>query len=219
MQRGFLLAEDEALKAKLSGLSVAEKNGRKNVKLWFRQPSAERELSWPFITIDLIDVVFAAERAHSAQYFHTDGWPSEYPTMAEWAAANDVDLTNAVSVESMSWLPYDLYYQVATYTRFAQHDRELTARLLSTNYLPYRFGYLDVPADESCRWLDLEGYTSADYIDPQGKAVFRKVYNIRVSAHVPPEDPVIFYKVLAANFSLKVVGESSVNETWSHATP
>lgn len=221
MERGILLAEDEAMKSKLSGLTVAEKGGRKNVKLWFRQPSAEREQSWPFITIDLIDIVFAADRAHSAQYFHTDGWPSEYPTMTEWAAANGVDLPGTVSVEAMSWLPYDLYYQVATYTRYAQHDRELTARLLSTAYLPYRMGYLDVPADESCRWLELEGYSSADYIDAEsgGKRVFRKVFNVKVSAHMPPEDPLVFYKVRAASFTLKATNESSVNETWSHAAP
>lgn len=218
IERGFLLAEDEAVKAKLSGLTVAVRGGTKRVPVWYGMPSREREKSYPFITIDLVDIVFAEERAHSAQIMPIDYWPSEYPTFAEYATALGIPFDPATTyAEAVWWHPYDLHYQVATHCRTAQHDRELTAKLIKTKYLPDRWGYLDVPADGSSRWLDRIGYGAADYYEQAGddRPVFRKIYNISVSAHVPPEDPLIYYQVLRVATTLSAIGDSGASSSWT----
>ena len=221
-ERGLLLAEDEALKAKLSNITVAaprEKGGRKKAKVWYGMPSGEREKDYPFITIDLLDIVFAADRAHSAQIGEVDYWPSEYPTIAEWAAANNVPYDPDNNIVEATWFhPYDIYYQVATYARTAQHDREMTATLMGTAYLPDRWGYLHVPADDSHRWLDRIGFSQADFLESAGqddKRVYRKVYNVSVSAQLPPENPFLYYRVLTVATTL-IAGEGAGNTTsWS----
>ena len=223
IQRGFLLAEDEAMKAKLSGLTVAaprESGGRKRVKTYYRFPSEEMERTYPFITIERTDIAFAADRAHSAEITAIDYWPSEWETFAEYAVAHgltdfDIDLASA---EATRWHPYDIHYQVATYARSAQHDAEMTATLLGTAYLPDRWGYLDVPADGSSRWLDRVGYAQADLLEVAGgttKRTFRKIYNVTVSAHLPPEDPFVFGRVLAVMGLITVTNDSSLTATWT----
>jgi len=227
MERGFLLAEDEAMKAKLSDITVRNpkvEGGRQRVKVYYRMPTETRERTYPFITIEQTDIVFAADRAHSAEITAIDYWPSEYATFAEYAEAHgitDFDWdTN--SAEATRWHPYDIHYQVATHTRSAQHDRELTATLLGTAYLPDRWGYLHVPADESERWLDRVGYDKSDYLEPtagETKRVFRKIYNVVVSAHLPPEDPFVFGRVLVVAGVITVNGDSSLTAEWTSEAP
>jgi hypothetical protein len=205
------------MKAKLSGLTVRTKDGPKRVPVWYSMPSREREKSYPFITIDLVDIVFAEDRAHSAQIMPIDYWPSEYPSFAAYAASLSIPYDeDTMTAEAVWWHPYDLHYQVATHCRNAQHDRELTAKLIHTKYLPDRWGYLDVPADGSSRWLDRIGYGAADYYEQAGedKHVFRKIYNISVSAHVAPEDPFIYHQVLRAAMTL-TTGDSGTTTTWT----
>ena len=49
---GFLLAEDEALKQHLSGITVTDdRNEHRPVKVFFRYPEGETEKHYPFITI------------------------------------------------------------------------------------------------------------------------------------------------------------------------
>lgn len=219
---GFLLAEDEALKAKLSGLTVPVRgDADKRVKVWFRMPEREKERDYPYITIDLIDIVFAADRAHSAQVTGIDYWPSEYATFAEYAAAKLLTFDEETDVVQATWWhPYDIIYQVSTHCRSAQHDRLLTARLLGTAYLPDRWGYLHVPADDSERWLDRVGWSQADYYDDAAgtdtRRVFRKVYNVSVSAHVPPEDPFLFKQVLTVAGTLTTMDETETLATWEY---
>lgn len=220
IRRGLLLAEDEALKAKLSGLTVPVPSGEQRVKVWFGLPEKERERSYPMITIDLIDIVFAADRAHSAQLTEIDYWPSEYPTFAAYAAAKDIDFDELEDIpKALWWHPYDLYYQIRTYCRSNQHDRYLTATLLGTAYLPDRWGYLPVPADGSQRWLDRVGYSTDDYYEQAGqdqKRVFIKTYNVVVNAHIPPEDPLIYRKVLEVHGTLVDTQDPGVSAEWQH---
>lgn len=228
IERGLLLAEDEALKAKLSNITVAAPRssggggvlpGRKRVKTWFRMPETEKERDYPYITISLVDIVFAADRAHSAQIAPIDYWPSEYATFAEYAAANDIpyDAANQYA-EAVWWHPYNLFYEVTTHARTAQHDREITARLMQTSMLPDRWGYLQVPADGSERHLVREGWSQADFYEGVGadsKRVFRKVYSISVTADMPPENPFLYYKVLQVAGTLSET-ESDLSDTWTN---
>lgn len=222
VDRGFLLAEDQALKAKVSRLYVPGPDGTpQRVKVWYGMPSRERQAVYPFITIDLIDVVFANDRAHSAQVMPVDFWPSEYASMEEYAAANGIVADTTVGrVEAMWFHPYDIYYQIAVHTREPRHDRRLTAALLGTNFLPLSgFGYLDVPADGSCRRLENLGWSSQDYQGSDQKWVHRKVHNVKVSAHMPPENPFFFRQVLEVHGQLYGIRPDELLDTWEHVAP
>jgi hypothetical protein len=225
-QRGTILAEDEALKAKLSNINVpvpvdsTHPTGKQRAKVWFGLPEQERVKSYPFITIDLLDVVFAADRAHSAQLNAVDYWPSSYPTFAEYAAAQTPPIVFNPAVQyayAREFHPYNLIYQVATHARSAQHDRAMMATLLGTAYLPDRWGYLQVPADNSERHLIREGFTTDDYYeqvtDSERRRVFRKIYTISVTAEIAPENPFTYYQVLQVHGEL-VVNGSDIGFEW-----
>jgi len=217
---GFLLAEDEALKAKLSSLTVPDpshEGGDRRVQVWYGMPSTEREAIFPFITIDLIDVVFAAERAHSLETVAVDWWPSTAPTFAEYAEMIGISGLDPAApyASTILFQPYDLYYQVSTHCRYARQDRRLTAQLISYQYLPLNnLGTLHVPADDTQRWLDNMGQTRADYLDPEGKPVWRKVYTLKVSAHMPVTDPEAYLRVLQVGFSLRGIHDGEEYASW-----
>ncbi|NDC89491.1 MAG: hypothetical protein EB075_11945, partial [Bacteroidetes bacterium] len=60
---GFTLAEDAALKQRLSALTVSDdRDMRRPIKTFFRYPDAETEKTYPFATIELIDIEFDAQR-------------------------------------------------------------------------------------------------------------------------------------------------------------
>lgn len=223
IRRGFLIAEEEALKAKLSNLTVRSPKspgGRAPVKVWFSQPESERVRTYPYITIDLISIDLARDRVHSAEITPIDYWPSEYPTFAEWATAHNIAFDPDTQIPyATRWHPYNISFQVATHSLYAAHDRELLSTLLGTAYLPMSgWGYLPVPADDSQRWLDCQGFGAADYNAGSAQKavrVFRKIFNVVVSAHLPPEDPFIYYKVLAVAGSISTIDGDSL-ASWSN---
>ena len=225
IDRGFLLAEEEALKAKLSKIYVSDPNAaskNRRVQVRWGYPMAEVNRQYPFITLDLIDVEFAADRAHSAEVFGVDYWPSEYATFAEYAEAYGIDLEDSHMVQATMWHPYNLHFQVATHTRNAQHDLELTRILLGTAFMPHRWGWLYVPADKSNRWLDLVDWATANYNEGSGDSqnrVFRKIYHIVVSAHLPPENPFVFTQVLKVHGSLRGIPQDETMVDWDHEAP
>jgi len=54
---GFLLAEDQALKVKLSGIQLSDdRDATRDVQVFFRYPEGETEKKYPFITLELMDV-------------------------------------------------------------------------------------------------------------------------------------------------------------------
>ena len=74
MGNPFIVAEDLALKTHLSGLTVSdEKSASRQVKLWFGYPDVEvRAQEFPFVTIDLIDIVPSIERQTSGFTYDSD---------------------------------------------------------------------------------------------------------------------------------------------------
>lgn len=214
-QRGFILAEEDALKQKLSGLTVTNlrlPDQRLPVSIWFRNPASVTEKSYPFITIDLVDIVFAADRAHDLNLIDVDEWPSTWESFE--------DSPDGFDAKATRYLPYNLFFQIATHCRSAQHDRELTSVLMTTNYLPFRFGWLEVHADNTVRHLELVTWQQADISeDPQAtKRLFRKVYTIRVTAFLPPEWPLPFGTVEEVIGVIKTInGNGVLDETWHHA--
>lgn len=201
---GFLLAEDAALKARLSNLTVSDdRSGARPVQVFFRYPSNETERAYPFITIELIDIVHARNRQHSelqlvyaktgtsdkADFDNNPNnlsyWPSRIANMENVAGS-----AGKKFLTSNEFVPVDLLYQVSTFTRSALHDRQLDSQMLST-IVPFRKGFIQIPEDGTVRRLDLLDWTTADLLDSESgyrKSIYRKVYTLQMSAEIPSTD-------------------------------
>lgn len=182
---GYLLREDASLKAHLQGVLVHDATsppGGRAVPVYFRLPEQEaRKRAYPYFTIDLIAVARDPEREHRGTvWFAPD---SEYNppgrTDGEWTSTDYP-------------IPMLLTYQVTSFARFVQHDRQLTVAMI-TDRLPERFGALvmvgteEFPSDSSVRRLELvSGPINADSPDPSdpNKRIFRKAYTVAISSEM-----------------------------------
>lgn len=183
----FLISEDEALRERLKGMTVSDnKSGSRPVGVWFGQPDPEvRDQSFPFVTIDLINVTEAKQRALSSQqvspwYFEPEELSLDGVTYASWSMYMPV--------------PIDLDYQVTTFARQPRHDRQIMSQLLGKR-LPFRFGSLVVRekqtgADEggeqwdaTVRRLDVLDIAKRDTTE-SGKRMFMNAFTVRVSSEI-----------------------------------
>ena len=204
---GFLLAEDQSLKEKFSGIQlVDDRDSTRDVQVFFRYPEGETERTYPFITIELLDINHAANRQHSdtniyafrgtapagqpAGHYTTESagaftyWPNETTDVTTLAYGGVV---GSPFITAMEHTPVDLLYQVTTFTRSALHDRYLQAHIL-TKVAPFRRGYLAVGADNTHRHMDMLDWRSADMLDEEAgfkKRLFRKVYTLSVTSEIP----------------------------------
>lgn len=198
---GILLAEDEALKKMFEGMTVPDdRENERPVEVFFRYPEGETERSYPFITLEHIDIIHARNRQHSESdiFFRTgavnvpaipvgsahsmDYWPSVSSNFNFKTGKN-----NYAYLEANEHVPIDLLYQVSTFTRTALHDRYLTVKML-TEIFPWRRGFINIGADNTIRRLDLLDWTTADLLDPEAgyrKRIFRKVYTVQITAEIP----------------------------------
>lgn len=190
MKTGFLFAEDEAIKLRFSNLTVSDdRESARPVQVFFRYPEGETERHYPFITIELIDVVHAKNRQHSEVILdtHRPGHPNNLDYWPSTSSASVPNITGFDSYTTTEFVPVDLLYQVSTFTRSAIHDRQLV-NLLLTEVVPFRYGSLVVAADNKSRRLDLLDWTTADLLDPEAgyrKRIFRKVYTIQMTSELP----------------------------------
>lgn len=203
---GFLLAEDEALKNRLKTLTVTDdRNNARAVQVFFRYPEVETEREYPFITIEMLDILHAKERQHSEHelvYYNTAGGgvaPTGANTLGNvlkyWPSVNTnfSHITNKNSFKTLvtnEFVPIDILYQVSTFTRTALHDRQLTGKIL-TKVFPFRRGSIHIDADNTDRRLDLLDWSTADLLDPEAgyrKRIFRKIYTLQMSAELPSTD-------------------------------
>jgi len=197
---GLLLAEDQALKLLFSAMTVSDdKDNARPVQVFYRYPEGETERSYPFITLEHIDIVHARNRQHSEStlYYRTDaaGAPPLRDNRADrmdYRPSTSADfsyITNKNDYQylvSNEYVPVDLLYQVSTFARSALHDRQLSAQML-TDIIPFRRGYINIPADDTIRRLDLLDWTTADLLDPEAgyrKRIFRKVYTLQMTAEI-----------------------------------
>ena len=211
---GFTLAEDEALKARLSHLSVSDdRNAERVPRVFFRYPEGETENQYPFLTIDLVDINFAPQRQESERtYYYTNdvGVPADrkdnllkyYPDeLDEQGMATLAGINGFLTTDQ--FVPVDLTYQVTTHCRSQQHDRQLTMLILRRVF-PLRRGFIEVPADGTIRRCDLVDWRQADVLDQEAgykKRIFRKVFTVTINAEIPQSD------LLGAKTVLSVEGE------------
>ena len=196
MKTGFLLAEDEAIKARFSGLYVTDdRNERRPVKVFFRYPEGETERDYPFITVELIDVLHATERQLSDQVTYIDttnsGLFDNRPAFVDyWPSESASISSSATFLIADDFIPVDLLYQVSIYTRSALHDRQLTSGIIR-KVAPFRWNSINIPADQTVRRFDLLDWTNADLLDMESgyrKRIFRKVLTLKMSAEITGQD-------------------------------
>jgi hypothetical protein len=197
----FLLDEDEALRNLLKDMvvtdqkSVTEDGPQRKVGVWFGQPDQEiRNQSYPYITIDMIDIAEAFDRAHRGRVnpaYYAD--PDTIGTDTSW----DPDLHG----KDMDYpIPVNIDYQITTYARQPRHDRQLLAQLLYTK-IPLRFAVLDAGPNTlygTTRRLDVLDISKRD-ITEQGKRLFVNAFTVRISSEIAPSTFNKFYKVQELN--------------------
>lgn len=175
----FILAEDAALKSFLAGLTVSdEKNPNRPVQVWFGYPDVElRAQTYPYITIELIDVRASRERQTSGIMYDTDN---------RGTVAEDPGVVYRYNMP----LPYDLVYQVTSYSRHPRHDRAIITQLLQQKFQS-QYGNLDVPnelgTETAKRHMFLDGFLKRDMIE-EGRRLFRNAFTVRVVSEMTPFD-------------------------------
>lgn len=191
----FLLSEDEALRNLLKDMVVTDQKAAstqettRKVGVWFGQPDQEiRAQSYPYITIDMIDIAEDFARAHRGRVkpaYMTD--PTTGP-----------DGESQYDSETQDWeinfpIPVNIDYQVTTYSRQPRHDREILAQLLYKK-LPLRFATLETD-DNTVRRLDVLDISKRD-VTEQAKRLFVNAITVRVSSEIAPETFNKIYKAL-----------------------
>jgi len=181
MGNPFLIAEDTALKALLQGMTVGdERMASRPVKVWFGYPDVEvRAQEFPFVTIDLIDMIPANDRQTSGQLVDNDYRGTVAPIAGK---------TYRYEVP----VAFDLIYQITTYARHPRHDRAMMFQL--THKFPSKYGGLLVPnelgTETSRRHMFLDGFAKRDAVDGEtgNRRLLRNIYTVRVISELTPLD-------------------------------
>ncbi len=180
MPNPFVIAEDLALKTYLAGMTVSdEKNMGRPVQVWFGYPDVEiRDQKFPFVTIDLLDIVPANDR-------QIQGRLSDADYQGTIAASGSLIYTYDVPVA------YDIVYQVTSHSRHPRHDRALLIQLLQK--FPSKYGKLAVPnqlgTETAYRSMFLDGYTKLDGVEEDtggARRILRNALTVRVISEMSP---------------------------------
>lgn len=200
MGNPFIVAEDLALKTLLQDLTVKDdKNQTRAVKTWFGYPDVEiRDQSFPFITIDLIDIMPGNDR-------------QTYGYMKDTDYRGTITPVAGYEYTYLTPVAYDLVYQVTSYSRHPRHDRAIMFQLM--NKFPSKYGYLIVPnqlgTENSSRTMFLDGFVKRDAVDSEtgNRRLLRNVLSIRVVSEMTPAQ---------AAAATKLVSTVQINNTTSY---
>ncbi len=188
----LLINEDEALKAYVSGITVSDdKNNARQVKVWFGQPDLEVQTqTYPYITIDLVDIVMDAPRAiHGID---------ELPYLPEGATAP----ATGHSIITESPIPLVLQYQITTFARHPRHDRTMVVAMMQK--FPYQFGGIEVPQDNTYRRAYLNRMLNRDRTE-ETKRLFSKVFDVSVESEMILSRFLDVQEVLTVNTTITTV--------------
>jgi len=200
MGNPFIVAEDLALKTHTQGVTVQDdKNQDRVVKVWFGYPDVEiRTQDFPFITIDLIDIVPGNDRQNYGYYTDSDYRGTIAPVSGQ-------------AYTYITPVAYDLVYQITSYSRHPRHDRAIMFQLM--NKFPSKYGYLLVPnqlgTETSSRSMFLDGFVKRDAVDSEtgNRRLLRNVLSVRVLSEMTPEQ---------AAAATKLVEQVHINTTTSY---
>ena len=204
-EAGFILAEEAALRKYLSGLTVPKFSQGKPtgefsaVPVYFRWPTSERNISYPYITIDLLSIDPAYTRwtswynpANKPITYEEEGRPGHgvrgfyYPDQAGHIKP-DKD-TDVYGYHTGPYLPYDMLFQISVFARSLHHDRFLTSRMF-TDFLSQRNFWVSTDVDDVWHRCETMGFVSGDSMETMEatKRQFRKIYTVRMETEVPSE--------------------------------
>jgi hypothetical protein len=207
--RGFILAEELALKDHLTGITVppvpANPTARPvKVPVWFRFPEGERQLKYPFIIIDLISVEAAFDLFHSTYYLPLEdkAFPDRTLYRPSFSPSLPPPPFGNTEWQVLDYLPFRLVFQVTTFARSNLHDRYLTS-IFMTDLFPVRPFHIRCAADDTWRRtenLDMVSNNTTETTESGTKRIFRKAWTISMQAEIPQtrltEDDGMVYKVL-----------------------
>ena len=190
----FLLSEDEALRNLMLGVTVTDQKSATDsldrpVSVFFGQPDQElRSQSYPYITVDMIDVSRDFDREHR-------GKVNDVTPNADY-------LTPANLPDGMGWefhypIPVNIDYQITTYCRHPRQDRQLLSQILHTK-LPFRFGQISLD-DGTIRRVEVLDVSKRDNNSEQAKRLFVNAFTVRVSSEIPEVKLSELYKVLTVH--------------------
>jgi hypothetical protein len=195
----FILAEDAALKTLLSGITVVdEKAGGTStprpVQVWYGTPDVElRNQTFPFITIDLMDIRSAPERQMSGVIYDIDR-AGTMPASSGEVYSYEFPMT------------YDLVYQITTYARHPRHDRALITQLMQRK-IPSKYGKIGVlnalGTETAYRHMFLDEFLKRDSVE-EGRRLLRNIFIVRIVSELTHYDAVQ---------ALQLVQSVEINET------
>lgn len=184
----LFLSEDKALRELLKGITVSDQkaNGEatpRPVGVWFGIPDQElRDQNYPYITIDMIDVL--EDRARAMRGMLDGAYESAYLKPASHPSNKGFKLDMPI--------PINIDYQVTTYARNPRHDRQILSELLFTR-LPLRFGAV-LPEDDTVRRLDVLDVAKRDTVEAS-KRLFVNAITVRISSEISQANHVQLFKV------------------------
>lgn len=196
MAKGFLFAEDAALKLRFSNIFVTDdKDQQRPLNVFFRFPEKETEKYYPFITLERVDISHATNRQESERFYYFTGDSSNsrrdltyYPSESDLQEVEQIAAGGRLRAES--FVPVNITYLVTTYARNPIHDVQITSTMLR-HIIPFRRGFIEIPEDGTIRRLDLLQWQQADITDQEAggrKRIFRKVFTLVMNAEIPTSD-------------------------------
>lgn len=199
----FIIAEEIALKSHLQGMDVNDYaadnsvSGSRPVEVWFTIPDVEvRQMTYPGVTIGLLDIRPGVDRQHSGKF--TDG---DY--MGTRTEQSGVSYRYDIPVA------YDLIYQVTTWARHPRHDRAIIHQML--NKFPAKYGKLPVPTSNNVatayRSMFLDEFVKLDYVE-DNRRTYKNSYTVRIVSELTNEQ--------AARASNRLVERVGLNVTTSY---
>jgi len=195
----WILNEDAAIKAKVSGLRVSDTNAgasSRTVAVRYRMPETEfANVTFPMIIIDRQSILKDDEREHRGMVRLTY-------TPESVGAWNPLVVSPSTSPYNVDFpIPFNINYAITVYSRKEQHNIELVGILARQEYLPARFGYLEIPQDGTVRSLFLEGGPEFEAAkDSDDKRIYRTHYIVRVATEIPPTIAAAAAKASLINF-------------------
>ena len=191
----FKYAKTNANIASVASGGTATPGTTRKVGVWFGQPDQEiRTQSYPYITIDMIDISEDFSRAMRGRVKPT------YLTNPSVIGENTAWDTDEHDWDINYPIPVNIDYQITSFSRQPRHDRQILAQLLYSK-IPLRFAVLDTGPNTvfgTTRRLDVLDISKRD-ITEQGKRLFVNAITVRVSSEIAPETYKQMYKVLQIN--------------------
>lgn len=175
----WLLNEDAAMRRKLQGLTVQDGTLELPVGVRFSMPEGElADQTFPLIVIERTRAQRDPRREARGRI--QLGYAPE--GLAEW---DDMTSPSHSPYFTENPIPYLVDYQITVMTRKQSHASALTAKLSAVEYLPVRFGYLEIPEDGTIRSMEISGGPEFhNGWDEYQKRLFQVVYLAQITSEV-----------------------------------